>query len=135
VNSDKRTRTKWRRAMRGPLFIACREKFEAMVPGGNDLRHIDRLVNIDAANKTGTTMDKRRNITLNGGSRILPNFYGKHFCENEVRYPGDVVPNPQVQTDREYDEKDEDSGIEQQEDHSALKKKLIDPRQRKETCS
>ena len=42
------------------MFIAYREKVEAIVTEGNDLRHIDRLAKMDVVNKTGTTEDKKR---------------------------------------------------------------------------
>lgn len=117
--------------MKDPLFIAYQEKVEAMVPGGNNLCHIDRLAKIDAANRAETTEDKRRclrNIIHNRRWRILPNFCRKNSCKNGVRYSGDGGPDPQVQTNHESCEDSEDSGVENHEEHSALQKKPNRPR-------
>ena len=89
VSSDKRTRTKWRHALRDPLFVAYREKVGAMLREGNNLRHVDRSQEIDAINKTGTIKQKKRclrNVIFNGRSAILPRFYRKGCAENGVRY-------------------------------------------------
>jgi len=59
-----------------------------MLPGGNNLRHIDRLKEIDAIDKTGTTEQKKRcfrKIILNGRSAILPYFYRKGRGEDGIR--------------------------------------------------
>jgi hypothetical protein len=131
VSSDKRTRTKWRHALRDPLFVAYREKVGAMLPEGNNLRHIDRLQGIDAINKTGTIKQKKRclrNVIFNGRSAILPRFYRKGCAEDGVRYPGDGSLDPQVQTDHGSDEEGEDLEIEQQEEEHAPKKKPNRPR-------
>ena len=53
ATQDKRTLTKWRHALRHPFFVAYRKKVEAMLPEGNNLRHIDRLEKSDAIDKTG----------------------------------------------------------------------------------
>lgn len=131
VSSDKRTHTKWRHALRDPLFVAYREEVGAMLREGNNLRHIDRLQEIGAINNTGTIKQKKRclrNVVLNGRSATLPRFYRKGCAEDGVRYPGDGGPDPQVQTDRESDEKGEDPEIEQQEGEHAPKKKPNRPR-------
>src|SRR2546423_798459 len=80
VTSDRRVRTKWRHALRHPLFLAYRERVNAMPPEGTRHRHKDRLRQIDAIDKAGTTEQKRkclRNIIFNGKSAILPHFYRK----------------------------------------------------------
>jgi hypothetical protein len=86
VSSDKRTRTKWRHALRDPLFVAYREKVGAMLREGNNLRHIDRLQEIDEINKTGTIKQKKclRNVTFNGRSAILPRFYRRVVPRTEL---------------------------------------------------
>jgi hypothetical protein len=129
VSSDKRTRTKWRHALRDPLFVAYPEKVGATLREGNNLRHVDRLQEIDKLNKTGTIKQKKclRNAIFNGRSAILRRFYSKGCAEDRFRYPGDGGPDPQVQTDHESDE-GEDPEIEQQEEEYAPKKKHNRPR-------
>jgi hypothetical protein len=131
ATQDKRTRTKWRHALRHPLFVAYPKRVEAMLPEGNNLRYIDRLETIDAIDKTGTIEQKKRclrNLILDGSSAILPKFYRKGCAEDGIRYPGDGGPDHQVETDHESDELEEDPEIEKQKEQHAPEKKPRRPR-------
>jgi hypothetical protein len=78
INSNKRIRTKWRHAMKDPLFVAYRKKVEAMGLEGRNFQHIDRLQKIDEIDQTGTLEQKEMCLTTvicKRGSGILPHFY------------------------------------------------------------
>lgn len=131
ATQGKRTRTKWRHPLRHPLFVAYRKIVEAMLPEGNNLQHIDRLIKIDGINKTGTTEWKKRclrNLILNGSSAVLPKFYRNGRAEDGMRYPCDGGPDPQVETDHKSNEEEEDPEIEKQKEEHAPKKKPRRPR-------
>jgi hypothetical protein len=98
ATSNERIRTKWRHAMRDPLFLAWREKVEVLPPEGNtNQSRIDRLREIDEINKRGTIEQKRRclkDFLCNSRRGILPRFYSSNRFKEGVRYPGDGGPDP-----------------------------------------
>jgi hypothetical protein len=117
--------------LKASLVCSIPKKVEAMLPEGNNLRYIDRLEKIDAIDKTGTIEQKKRclrNLILNRSSVILPKFYRKGCAEDGIRYRGDGGPDPQVETDHESNEEEEDPEIEKQKEQHAPKKKPRRPR-------
>lgn len=114
----KKARTKWRHALRHPLFLAYRKGVETGAIGStNKIQSIKRLEKIDEIDMSGTDEEKRKMLLnlLRQKNVVIPQFYDKRFCRNGLRYPGDGGPDPQVETDHESEEDKEDLVNELQE--------------------
>jgi len=112
---DKRTRTKWRHAMRHPLMAAYRQRLNSLDITKRERNFIRKRLNrIDEINKSGTTLEMRQFlldvICAKKNKWIVPPFYHPSVSKNGVRYPGDGGPEEgAVQTDYESDSHESES--------------------------
>jgi hypothetical protein len=94
ATGNKRTRTRWRHAMRDPLTAAYRRDVIAMPTGALKTFAEKRLRHIDDIDKTGTIEQKWKCLKDVICKTFLP-FYSHLFpSQNGVRYPGDGGPDP-----------------------------------------